>query len=62
MAADISFDLDAIHNSFNMTEWPCPNYEMSTGDIDYSLPLDPLFGWINVPTPALDQDTQPELL
>ncbi|OBS26030.1 hypothetical protein FPOA_06561 [Fusarium poae] len=62
MGADISFDLDAIHNSFNMTEWPCPNYEMSTGDIDYSLPLDPLFGWINVPTPALDQDTQPELL
>jgi hypothetical protein len=22
-------------------------------DIDFSLPLDPLFGWINVATPAL---------
>ncbi|CAG1998881.1 unnamed protein product [Fusarium graminearum] len=58
IGTDISLDLDAIHNSFNTTEWPYQNYDMSTGDVDYSLPLDPLFGWINVPTPSLDQDTQ----
>ncbi|CEI63458.1 hypothetical protein FVEN_g24 [Fusarium venenatum] len=62
MSPDISFDLDAIHNSFTMTEWPYPNYEMNTGDMDYNLPLDPLFGWINVPTPSLDQDTEPGFL
>jgi hypothetical protein len=26
-------------------------------DIDFSLPLDPLFGWINVATPSLYEET-----
>jgi hypothetical protein len=57
MGADISFDLDAIHNTFHMTEWPCQTYDVGTGDTEYNLPLDPLFGWINVPTPSLNEDT-----
>ncbi|RGP66583.1 hypothetical protein FLONG3_8779 [Fusarium longipes] len=59
---DVSFDLDAIHNTFNFAEWPGQNFEPRSGDVDYSLPLDPLFGWINVPTPSLDQDTPPQLI
>ncbi|KAI1052674.1 hypothetical protein LB507_009743 [Fusarium sp. FIESC RH6] len=55
--ANISFDLDAIHSTFNFAEWPYSNVEMTVGDEDYGLPLDPLFGWINVPTPSMDQDT-----
>ncbi|KAJ4109666.1 hypothetical protein NW768_012102 [Fusarium equiseti] len=55
--ANISFNLDAIHSTFNLTDWSYPNLEMTGGDADYGLPLDPLFGWINVPTPSMDQDT-----
>ncbi|CAG7564525.1 unnamed protein product [Fusarium equiseti] len=33
--ANISFDLDAIHSTFNLTDWPNPNLEMTAGDADY---------------------------
>ncbi|KAL9562838.1 hypothetical protein ACKAV7_013024 [Fusarium commune] len=43
-------------STFSATEWSNVGSDMfRMGDFEYGLPIDPLFGWINVSTPLLDE-------
>jgi hypothetical protein len=54
----MSFDLDTIQSTFSVTEWSNTGSDMfRMADFEYGLPIDPLFGWINVSTPSLEEDT-----
>lgn len=54
--ADASFDLDTIQSTFSVADWSNAGSDMfHMGDFEYGLPIDPLFGWINVSTPSLDE-------
>ncbi|KAF5661190.1 Nit-4-like protein [Fusarium heterosporum] len=68
----VSFEPD--HPSTGLSAMPVPpsiddwpqvydnsNTELCMEDIDFSFPLDPLFGWINVPTPSLHGETPPQI-
>ncbi|KAF5577026.1 Nit-4-like protein [Fusarium pseudoanthophilum] len=53
---DASFDLDTIQSTFSVADWSNAGSDMfQMGDFEYGLPIDPLFGWINVSTPSLDE-------
>ncbi|KAH7159245.1 fungal-specific transcription factor domain-containing protein [Fusarium sp. MPI-SDFR-AT-0072] len=53
---DMPFDLVTIQSTFSATEWSNVGSDMfRMGDFEYGLPIDPLFGWINVSTPLLDE-------
>ncbi|KAI7763005.1 hypothetical protein LZL87_011148 [Fusarium oxysporum] len=53
---DMPFDLVTIQSTFSATEWSNAGSDMfRMGDFEYGLPIDPLFGWINVSTPLLDE-------
>ncbi|KAF4414879.1 hypothetical protein FACUT_13890 [Fusarium acutatum] len=53
---DPSFDLDTIQSTFSVADWSKAGSDMfQIGDFEYGLPIDPLFGWINVSTPSLDE-------
>lgn len=58
---DIAADLDtspfpdSIPNLAHPAPFPSTDFRMD--EIDFSLPLDPLFGWINVATPSLYEET-----
>lgn len=54
----MSFDLDIIHSTFSVNELSNTGSDMfRMADFEYGLPIDPLFGWINVSTPLLEEDT-----
>ncbi|EXA31351.1 hypothetical protein FOVG_17323 [Fusarium oxysporum f. sp. pisi HDV247] len=54
----MSFDLDMIQSTFSVTEWSNTGSDMfRMADFEYGLPIDPLFGWINVSTPSLEEET-----
>jgi hypothetical protein len=54
--ADASFDLDTIQSTFSVADWSNAGSDMfHMGDFEYGLSIDPLFGWINVSTPSLDE-------
>ncbi|SCV41558.1 related to pathway-specific regulatory protein nit-4 [Fusarium fujikuroi] len=55
---DISFDLNVIQSTFSVNELSHTGCEMfRMADFEYGLPIDPLFGWINVSTPLLEEET-----
>jgi hypothetical protein len=55
--SDLSFDLDTIQSTFSVLDWSNAGSDMfPMGDFEYGLPIDPLFGWINVATPSLDEE------
>lgn len=54
----MSFDLDIIQSTFSATELSSTGSDMfRMADFEYGLPIDPLFGWINVSTPLLEAET-----
>ncbi|KAF5604188.1 Nit-4-like protein [Fusarium pseudocircinatum] len=53
---DLSFNLDTIQSTISVADWSNTGSDMfHMGDFEYGLPIDPLFGWINVSTPSLDE-------
>ncbi|KAF5535025.1 hypothetical protein FPHYL_13286 [Fusarium phyllophilum] len=49
-------ELDITQSTFSVTEWPNIGSDMfRMVDFEYDLPIDPLFGWINVSTPLLEE-------
>jgi hypothetical protein len=58
---DTAADLDTSSFPYSIPNLPhpatFPSNDFRMDEIDFSLPLDPLFGWINVATPSLYEET-----